>query len=94
MVRKGVGSEIVMNTHSFNCSNLPGPGLGGRTILDAESHVFKRAIFNPQMSYRFRKTLKRMRILSIVQISVAICSLAVLSAKDSELWGRCSDGAW
>ncbi len=81
MVRKGVGSEIVMNTHSFNCSNLPGPGLGGRTILDAESHVSQRAIFNTQMWYRFRKTLKRMRILSIVQVGVVICSLAAIGSR-------------
>ncbi len=42
----------------------------------------------------FRNALKTWTKLILVQIGVAICSLAVLSAKDSELWGRCSDGAW
>ena len=51
------------------------------------------AMHSTQKCHRFRKSLKSHRIVNFVQIGVAICPLAVSSAKGSELWERCCDGA-
>ncbi len=74
------------------CSLDSAPGLGGGISRIAVELTLWCAIADTQMCYRFRNTLKKLRIINLVQIGSVICSLAVLSAKGSELWGRCCDG--
>ncbi len=82
-----------MKLHSINYGNLLGPGARGSD--DLRCHIAGASVpyLSTQMCYRFCKALKSMRIRNLAQLRVAICPLAVLSAKGSELWGRYCNGA-
>ena len=66
-----------------------GMSVGCRTLLE-----FFRLRASTEIDGRFRNTLKKLGIINLAQIGSVICSLAVLGANGSELWVRCSDGAW
>ncbi len=68
------------------------PRVGGQIPRDPALHAALWAISSFEIDDRFSKPLKNLQILNLVQIGDAICPLAVLSAKGSELWGRCCDG--
>ena len=74
-------------------SRFPGHRARGLVSPDIRHQTFQGVDLFTRFFNKVENSLINKKITNSVQIGVVICPLAVLSAKGSELWERCCDGA-